>query len=163
MAQVTRNFGGITTATYSYVKPVANLRLLQEKRTSRVLLYNNTRQNGCTHWSLLPWWGCFQFFLLIHLFCYFATPYSLFLFLILIVYIEVWAEASASSVKKQGIGRISDKRKISTSWKTKIQLATASAAATLCQRCHHVWVRCASFMALYSEPRRFGSTSLFST
>ena len=27
--QVTRNFGGVTTATYSYVIPVANLRLLE--------------------------------------------------------------------------------------------------------------------------------------
>ena len=29
VAQVTRNFDGVTTATYSYVIPVANLRLLQ--------------------------------------------------------------------------------------------------------------------------------------
>ena len=71
--------------------------------------------------------------------------------------------SNSLSVKNQGIGRISDKRKISVSWKIKIQLATASAAATLYQRCHYVWARCVSFMALFSEPRRFGSTSLFST
>ena len=29
VAQVTRIFGGVTTATYSYVIPVANLRLLE--------------------------------------------------------------------------------------------------------------------------------------
>ena len=29
VAQATRNFGGVTTATYSYVIPVANLRLLK--------------------------------------------------------------------------------------------------------------------------------------
>ena len=73
--------------------------------------------------------------------------------------------STSPSVKNQGIGRISDKRKISVSWKIKIQLATASAAPTLYQRCHYhyVWARCASFMALFSEPRPFGSTSLFST
>ena len=66
------------------------------------------------------------------------------------------------SVNNQGIGRISDKRKTSVSWKIKIQLAIASAAATPYQRCHSVWARCASFMTLFSEPRRFGSASLFS-
>ena len=71
--------------------------------------------------------------------------------------------SNSLSVKNQGIGRTSDKRKISVSWKIKIQLATASAAATLFQRCHYVWARCASFTALFSEPRRFGSTPLFST
>ena len=51
---------------------------------------------------------------------------------------------STSSVKDQGIGRISDKRNfISVLWKIKIQLATASAAATIYQRCHYVCVKCA--------------------
>ena len=71
--------------------------------------------------------------------------------------------STSPSVKNQGIGRISDKRKISVSWKINIQLATASAAATLYQQCHYVWACCASFVALFSEPRRFGSTSLLST
>ena len=52
---------------------------------------------------------------------------------------------------------------VRVSWRIKIQLATASAAATIYQRCHYVWACCASFLALFSEPRRFGSTSLFST
>ena len=71
--------------------------------------------------------------------------------------------STSPSVKNQGIGRVSDKRNISVSWKIKIQLATANAAATIYQRCHYVWACWASFMALFSEPRRFGSTSFFST
>ena len=43
-------------------------------------------------------------------------------------------------------------KKIRVSWKIKIQLATASAAATLYQRCHYTWARCASFMALFRNP-----------
>ena len=44
------------------------------------------------------------------------------------------------------------------------RFSTASAAATIYQRCHYVWACCASFMAaLFSEPWRCGSTSLFST
>ena len=39
--------------------------------------------------------------------------------------------STSPSVKNERIGRISDKRKISGSWKTKTQLATASAAATI--------------------------------
>ena len=70
---------------------------------------------------------------------------------------------TSPSVKNQGIRRICDKRKISVSWKIKIRLATASAGATLYQRCHYVHACCAFFMALFSESRRFGSTSLFST
>ena len=57
--------------------------------------------------------------------------------------------STSPSVNNQGIGRISDKRKISGSWKIKMQLATASAAATRYQRCHYVWARCASFMTLF--------------
>ena len=54
----------------------------QEKRTSRVLLYKNTRQNAWTHWSLLPWWGWFQFLLLIHLFCYYLLRICYFYFIL---------------------------------------------------------------------------------
>ena len=69
-----------------------------------------------------------------------------------------------SSVKNQGIGRISDKtQNVSGSWKIKVQLAPTSAAATIYQLCHYVWACCSSFMTLFSEPRRFGSTSLFTT
>ena len=84
-------------------------------------------------------------------------------FLFRFVHVDGSTSTSTSpSVNTQGIGRISDKRKTSVSRKRKTQLALASAAATPYQRCHYVWGRCASFMALFSEPRRFRSTSLCS-
>ena len=54
VAQVTQTFGGVTTATYSYVIPVVNLCLL-EGETHRYGVTLQTRQKAWTHWSLLPW------------------------------------------------------------------------------------------------------------
>ena len=68
--------------------------------------------------------------------------------------------STSRSVKNQG--RISDKRKISgCSWKKNSLLLQVLLQQY--QRCHSVWACCVSFIALFSEPRRFGVTSFCRT
>ena len=73
---------------------------------------------------------------------------------------------TSPSVKNQGIGRISDKPKISGSGKKKHAHSLLLWIRVLphqYHRCHHVWACCVSCMALFSDPRRLGCTSLLST
>ena len=63
VAQVTPNFGGVTTATY--VIPVVNLRLLCGE-ANRQGITSQYSIEFWTHRMLLTWWSCFQVLLLIY-------------------------------------------------------------------------------------------------